>query len=176
MRKRISSIVYTLLLLCSIFTSAFVDANASDSEEPVKVDGSYLTHQDSAYGSTKDSRASNGISKFSLYKYLMDGECSITKSGSGKIYVYAGTTASVVKVDYILAIVYVDYYDDATGKWFQVGSWNADDADTYYVSTGSMMTVTKGRYYRVRGVHIAGMVSDQPYDYADTISDGIYIN
>lgn len=176
MRKKISSIVCTLLLVCSVFASAFVDVSASDSQEPIKVDGSYLTYQDSAYASTENGTSLKGITPFSSLEYLLIGECSITKSGSGKIYVYAGTTASIVKVDYIAVILYVDYYNESTGNWVQMGSWNVDDTDTYYVSTGSMLTVTKGRYYRVRGAHVAGMRSDQPYDYADTISDGIYIN
>ena len=105
----------------------------------------------------------------------MDGECSITKSGVGRIYVYAATTADHV-VDYISTVIYVDQYNQETGKWDQIDCWQVEDRNTYYVSTNKMMMVDRGYYYRVHADHVAGMTAEKPYDEATSLTDGIYVN
>ena len=82
----------------------------ADDSAPKSVDGSYLTSADSSTGYTpKDERG----------KHLMDGQCSITKSGTKRIYTYGATTADHT-VDAIAVIVYVDQYNEKDDEWYQL--------------------------------------------------------
>ena len=166
MIKRFLSTLCALSIACSMFAVSLIEVKASE-EENIKVDGSYLTMAESSRGSTKDGITTRG-------EHLMDGECSITKSGVGRIYVYSATTADHT-VDYISAVLYVDRYNEETGKWGQIYFEQVEDRSTYYVSTSKMMMVDRGYYYRVRGTHVAGMTDDKPYDEAVSFTDGIYI-
>ena len=84
MKKRILSIIAAFSFL--ICMAVMPEINVTASETPKKVDGSYLTMNESSTGITSDSKT-RGI-------HLMDGECSITNAGIGRIYTYAGTTAN----------------------------------------------------------------------------------
>ena len=88
MRKRIYATLSTLLLVISICIISATNVRASE-DKVIKVDGSYLTTLDTSTGTTNGSIVTRG-------EHLMDGECSITKSGVGRIYVYAATTADHV--------------------------------------------------------------------------------
>ncbi|GKH34960.1 hypothetical protein MCI89_04920 [Muricomes sp. OA1] len=167
MRKRIFATLSTLLLALSICVISVTDVRASE-DKVIKVDGSYLTTLDTSTGNTDGSIVTRG-------EHLMDGECSITKSGVGRIYVYAATTADHV-VDYISTVIYVDQYNQETGKWDQIDCWQVEDRNTYYVSTNKMMMVDRGYYYRVHADHVAGMTAEKPYDEATSLTDGIYVN
>lgn len=167
MIKKILSTLCALTIACSMFAVSLVDVRASQ-ENNIKVDGSYLTTAESSKGSTTNGIVTRG-------EHLMDGECSITKSGVGRIYVYAATTADHT-VDYISAVLYVDRYNEETGKWGQIYFEQVEDRSTYYVSTSKMMMVDRGYYYRVRGTHVAGMTDEKPYDVATSFTDGILIN
>lgn len=170
MRKRIISMVCTLAIVFSLSLVSLVNTMAADSNG-IQVDGSYLTIQDSAEATTQKQLTSIKARG----EYMMDGDCSITKSGRGRIYVYASTTANTV-VDYVGTIIYVDRYHEDTGKWGQVDCWQAEDHDTYFVSTSKTLKVERGYYYRVHADHFAGMDANYPYDEATTATDGIYIN
>jgi hypothetical protein len=167
MKKRVLSLVCILTVLSSMFMFSYVDVKASVNEG-IKVDGSFLTTNDSSKGTTKSEIATRGI-------HLMDGECSITKAGRGRIYVYAATTGNH-DVDYISTIIYVDKYNEATKEWGQIDFWMVEDHNTYYVSTSKSMAVDRGYYYRVHADHFAGMDADYPYEEATTLSDGIWID
>ena len=78
-------------------------------------------------------------------------------------------------VDYVGVIVYVDQYNEETGKWEQVTTWTVEDENTYYVSTSKTVTVDRGYYYRVHAEHIAGP-KDGEKDAGDSVTDGIKIN
>ena len=67
-------------------TTSVIQAEASEAELR-KVDGSYLTTEDSSTGSTANDMA-KGI-------HLMTGDCTISKAGRGKVYAYASTTANM---------------------------------------------------------------------------------
>ena len=148
-------------LMCGILGGSGIAAQAAEGEP---VDGSYLTHQDSAVGQAV--LKTRGV-------YLMEGDCSISGAGRGRIYVYASTTANM-DVDYVGVVVYVDRYDESDGKWGQYYTWTAEDTDTYYVSTSDTLTVENGYYYRVRADHIAGP-DDGVKDTANSATDGIWI-
>lgn len=159
--KRYFAVLGVLIVFFSLCIGSIT--NASDKT----VDGSLLTMQESSSG-----KSSNGINRG---QYLMIGECSITKAGRGKIYVYSGTTANNT-VDYLSTIIYVDRYNEKTGKWGQIDCWQVSKEDSYFVSTSKTISVDRGYYYRVHAEHAAGMNGDALYDEATSYTDGIYID
>ena len=167
MKKRIVSSVCALMLACSMFFISHVNVNAEETEQR-KVDGSYLTTEDSSTGTVQSNPLLRG-------KYMMEGESSITRAGSGRIYAYGSTTANTT-VDFVSVIVYVDRYDEDLDVWMQVDAWVEDDIDTYFVSTSKTLKVDKGYYYRVHCEHFAGNEEDYPYDCANSVTNGIWID
>lgn len=165
MKKRILSSIVTLAIMCCMLVGSLVHVKASDN---LDVEGSQLTELESSTGSTNIGMTTRGA-------HLMDGECSITKSGRGRIYVYASTTANH-DVDYLSVVLYVDRYNEKTGDWGQIAFMQAEDFSTYYVSTTKSIVVDRGYYYRVRATHIAGMNTEPPYDEATSFTDGIWID
>lgn len=165
MRKRISSIVLSVILMFCLSICSILNVKAYDKSEE-KIDGSYLTTAETSKGTTNSGITTRGT-------HLMDGECSITKSGVGRIYVYASTTANH-EVEYISTIIYVDRYNEQTKAWDQIDAWQVEALNDYYVSTSKMMMVERGYYYRVHADHAAGM--EYPYEEAVTATDGILIN
>ena len=162
MRKRISSIISMVLILCCLFCGTL----QAEETGLKQVDGSYLTTQDSSEGSTNNN--------FLRGEHLMDGECSISKAGIGKIYVYGATTANH-DVDYVSVSIYVDQYNEALDEWEQINYWSVEDENTYYVSDGKAMAVDRGYYYRVRCYHMAGNNDQLPYDSTVSFTDGIFV-
>lgn len=165
MKRKILSTICTLIIMLSMFMITLTDTKAANN---VKIDGSLLTTEESSKGTTNSGITTRGA-------HLMDGECSITKAGRGRIYVYAATTANH-DVDYVSTVIYVDRYNEETGKWGQIDVWEAEDFNTYYISTNKTLTVARGYYYRVHADHVAGMKAQQPYDEATSFTDGIWID
>lgn len=163
MKKRVSSFI----IVCFALSMLVMPVKAAGNQY-IQVDGSYLTDATTSKGTTNSGITTRGT-------HLMDGECSITKSGVGRIYVYAATTANH-DVDYISTVIYVDQYNEKTGIWEQIDCWQVQDVNTYHVSTSKMMMVDRGYYYRVHADHVAGMDADYPYEEATSLTDGIYIN
>ena len=130
-----------------------------------QVDGSYLTLQESA--------TSNGSDNLIKGKHLMDGSCTISKAGIGKIYIYGQTTADHT-VDKIEVIVYVEQYNAKTDKWDMLEVFTKESKDTYYVSFGKRINVERGTYYRVRSEHFVYKDSDFEETFCST--DGIMID
>lgn len=166
MKKRFLSAICTFLVMVCVLMTSLTDVEASNEE---KYDGSYLTNQDSSVGKTHSDVVTRGT-------YLMDGECSITKAGRGRIYVYASTTANIEKVDYISTVIYVDRYNEETKSWGQIDFWQVEDTNTYFVSTSKSMAVDRGYYYRVHADHVAGMDSEPAYEEATSLTNGIWID
>ena len=110
MKKRILSIIGSLAILFSMCFAITPYVQASE-EEVIQVDGSYLTTQEESIG-----RSPNSLLRG---EHLMDGECSISKAGRNRIYVYAATTANHY-VDYVAVDIYVDQYNEETEKWEQI--------------------------------------------------------
>ncbi len=81
--KKIMSIAASTMVFCFMVCASVTGVKADDSEVKV-VDGSYLTSADSSTGYTPKSDERG--------KHLMDGECSITKAGTKRIYTYGATT------------------------------------------------------------------------------------
>ena len=95
MKKRVLSILGSIMMLCCVFTVSLTDVQAAGNEL-IQVDGSYLTTEDTSIGKSPESILRG--------EYLMDGECSISKAGRNRIYVYAATTAECY-VEFISVII-----------------------------------------------------------------------
>ncbi len=169
MKKRILSIIGSMLILCSLMTASVLNVKASDEEVKI-VDGSRLTTDDSSTGYTSPKTR----------KYLMDGVSTISKAGRNRVYAYASTTADIV-VDYMATIVYVEKYNKVGEEefWDQVTWWMEKSENDNYMSTADSVTVDRGNYYRVRSNHIIGYTDEETgeYVYEETFSytDGILV-
>ena len=162
-RKKVLSVLCAAMLLGTITSVTVPQVQASD-EQTKKVDGSYLTMQESASGTSQDEDTKG--------QYIMVGECSITKAGRNRIYVYSGTTANRT-VNLVSTIVYVDQYIEEKDAWGQIDFWRKDAENDYFVSTSKYITVEPGYYYRVRADHFAGM--QYPYESTYSFTGGIMI-
>lgn len=162
MKKRILSIISSIAILCTMTMISSVDVKAADNE-PVIVDGSYLTDDETSTGHS--STKTRG-------EFLMDGECSISRAGLTRVYAYASTTANF-EVNYMATLVFVDRYHEDTGNWGQVHAWSEVSRNDYYMSTAQSVTVDRGYYYRVRAQHLAG--NQAPYDETASFTDGIKV-
>ena len=100
----------------------------------------------------------------------MDGECSITNAGIGRIYTYAGTTANH-EVDRVIVVIYVERYLKDVDAWGHVDAWSEEVTDDYYVATSKSLEVEPGYYYRVRAEHIVfvGDESEETFSFTDGI-------
>lgn len=111
--KKIMSIAASTMMFCFMVCASVTGVKADDSEVKV-VDGSYLTSADSSTGYTPKSNERG--------EHLMDGECSITKAGTKRIYTYGATTANHT-VDTVAVIVYVDQYSEKDDEWYQIDAF-----------------------------------------------------
>ena len=136
----------------------------ADDSAPKSVDGSYLTSADSAIGYTPNNERG---------KHLMDGQCSITKSGTKRIYTYGATTADHT-VDALAVIVYVDQYNEKDDKWDQIDAFSKKVENDYYVATSKSIQVDRGYYYRVHASHIVRMAGS-PDEETCSFTDGILV-
>lgn len=163
MKKRVISMIVGMALFCEMFAASVTSVQASENELK-KVDGSYLTMEDSSTSTSSDRTRG---------KHMMTGECSITKAGRDEIYCYGSTTANH-EVDYLAVIVYVDQYQEDTEKWGQIDSWVVEQEDDYYVHTDKTLEVDRGYYYRVRADHFV-VDGEDPVEETFTATDGIYL-
>lgn len=164
MRKRIIAGLLSAAVLVGMMTVSATTVQASD-EQLVQVDGSYLTMDETSTGYSSPD-LTRGL-------HMMDGECSITKAGIGKIYAYACTTANHDS-DYVAVIVYVDQYDEETGNWWQIDCWMEEVYDDYVVITSKTLKVDKGYYYRVHADHFVQKDPD-PIEETFSTTNGIWV-
>lgn len=163
-KKRILSVLGSLMILGSIFGVSSSDVSASENELK-QVDGSYLTTDEKSVGSSENS--------LSRGKHMMTGECSITKAGTKRVYCYGATTANH-EVDYIAVIVYVDQYQADIEQWGQIDCWMVEKENDYFVNTGKTITVDRGYYYRVHADHFV-REGDDPIEETFSATNGILV-
>lgn len=161
--KKIVSVITSVMVFCCIVGVSLTNVKADDSA-PKSVDGSYLTSADSSMGYTPNNERG---------KHLMDGQCSITKSGTKRIYTYGATTADHT-VDAIAVIVYVDKYNEKDGKWHQIDAFSKKIENDYYVATSKSIQVDRGYYYRVHADHFVRM-GEEPIEETCSFTDGILV-
>lgn len=165
MRKKIISILCSLTLIGGLFAGS---ANEVKAEESQMVDGSYLTEEESSTGYSNDSLL-RGF-------YLMEGESSITKSGTRRVYCYGATTAHT-EVERLVLIIRLEQYNEETETWhvYNDHSYQFEKNDHYTLSYGKSFTVDRGYYYRVRCEHFAGP-KDSVMDSGVSLTNGIRIS
>lgn len=163
MKKRFLSVVSSLVMIGMMLTVNLTHVEASETGVK-KVDGSYLTSEDSSSGKSTDKLRG---------KYLMTGDCTISKAGRGRVYAYASTTANQ-EVNYMATLVYVERYMEDVDAWGQVDWWVVEAQDEYFLSTAKTIYVDGGYYYRVRANHIAG--DEYPYEETASVTNGIWVN
>lgn len=151
-----------ILLLCFLF-SGTINAEETSLKQ---VDGSYLTNQETAEATTKKDDITRG-------DHLMDGSCTISKAGIGKIYVYGQTTAHHT-VDRVEVVIYIEQYNKKTDSWDRLDVISKESKDNYYVSLGKRINVERGTYYRVQSEHFVFKGDDFEETYCFT--DGIMID
>nr|WP_296956117.1 DUF6147 family protein [uncultured Mediterraneibacter sp.] len=163
MKRRVISLLTSCLLLAGMLTvSSHVDINALENNS---IDGSYLTENESSVGKTADNDLERGV-------HLMDGECSISKAGTKRIYTYGATTANHT-VDYLAVIVYVDRYNEENDRWDQIDVWAKEGKEDYFICTSKSITVDRGYYYRVHADHI--VEKDGVYEETASLTNGILV-
>lgn len=150
-----------ILSVCFLFCGT-INAEGTSLKQ---VDGSYLTNQDSSESTTENVNTRG--------EHLMDGSCTVSKAGIGKIYVYGQTTAHHT-VDKIEVVVYVEKYNAKTDKWDMLEVFTKESKDNYYVSFGKRMNVERGTYYRVRSEHFVFKGDD--FEETGCFTDGIMID
>lgn len=153
----------SMAILCSLCSMSATSVKASENELK-KVDGSYLTMEESSTGNSLDK--DRGI-------HMMTGECSISKAGRDEIYCYGSTTANH-EVDYLAVLVYVDQYQEDTGEWGQIDAWVQEATNDYFVITDKTLEVPRGYYYRVHADHFVAK-GDDPIEETFSFTDGIYL-
>lgn len=167
MKKRIFSMLVSLSIFCGVFSVSVANVHALENE-PQKVDGSYLTMEDSSRGTSSGRERG---------EHMMTGECSISKAGRDEIYCYGATTANH-EVDRVIVLVYVDRYHEATedqeAYWGQIDAWAEEANNDYFVHTDKTLEVERGYYYRVHADHFV-VEGDDPIEETFSFTDGIYL-
>lgn len=162
MKKRILSVITSMMVFSTMMFVPEMSVEASD-DEPIMVDGSYLTHDDSSTGTTNSKARGT---------YLMDGECSISKAGIRRVYSYASTTANS-SIDYIATLAYVEQYHPDVKEWGQVDYYYDEVENNYYLSIDKSVSVDRGYYYRTRANHI--VEHDGIYEETASVTSGIFL-
>ena len=162
-KNRILSLIVAMIMVCTLLIGAQQNVQAADGQECV--DGSYLTNQDSSESTSENINARG--------EHLMDGSCTISKAGIGKIYVYGQTTAHHT-VDKVEVVVYIEQYNKKTDSWDRLDVLSKESENTYYVSLGKRMNVERGTYYRVRSEHFVFKGDEFEETFCST--DGIMID
>ena len=159
--KKIVSVITSVMVFCCIVGVSLTNVKADDSA-PKSIDGSYLTSADSSTGYTPNNERG---------KHLMDGQCSISKTGTKRIYAYGSTTANHT-VDALAVIVYVDQYNESDGKWHQIDAYSKKVENDDYSAASTSIHVDRGYYYRVHASHIvrmAGSPDEETFSYTNGI-------
>ena len=161
--KKIASVITSVMVFCCIVGVSLTNVKADDSA-PKSIDGSYLTSADSSTGYTPNNERG---------KHLMDGQCSISKTGTKRIYAYGSTTANHT-VDALAVIVYVDQYNESDGKWHQIDAFSKKVENDYYSAISKSIQVDRGYYYRVHADHFVRM-GEEPIEETFSLTNGILV-
>ena len=162
--KKIASVITSVMVFCCMVGVSLTNVKADDSA-PKSVDGSYLTSADSSTGYTPKNNERG--------KHLMDGQCSISKTGTKRIYAYGSTTANHT-VDAVAVIVYVDQYNEKDDEWYQIDAFSKKVENDYYSAISKPIQVDRGYYYRVHADHFVRM-GEEPIEETFSVTNGILV-
>jgi hypothetical protein len=162
--KKIASVITSVMVFCCMVGVSLTNVKA-DNSAPKLVDGSYLTSADSSTGYTPKNNERG--------KHLMDGQCSISKTGTKRIYAYGSTTANHT-VDAVAVIVYVDQYNEKDDEWYQIDAFSKKVENDYYSAISKSIQVDRGYYYRVHADHFVRM-GEEPIEETFSVTNGILV-
>lgn len=155
MKKRVSSILYAIMLCVVGVLNVNVEVNAEVPSEDVAL--SAIETDDALIGHAQNQTW--GV-------YFSDGFSIINKMSPTKVGAGGATNANVkckVKVNAILE------RKTSSGSWARVTSWLQTNENAYSVVISKSVTVSTGYYYRVRSYHYAGS------DTASSSTDALYM-
>ena len=145
-RKILLGMIVGSLLLAQMAMPVLAD------ETDVCVDGSWLTEDSEA--TTEDlfdfTIEAEDNTPIPYTSYLYGGNATISDAGGGKVTLYANTKAAVV-CDTVKVDIYLQYYSD--GAWVYVNNFNYTVKNVSYIARSRTVSVTKGRYYRIKCYH-----------------------
>lgn len=91
--------------------------------------------------------------------YLSSGTSAINDAGGGKIGA-GGTTNARVECKVSITVV---VERKVNGSWVRYTSWTASNSNDLVVTTGKLLSVPSGYYYRVRCTHYAATDTSSSY-------------
>lgn len=166
-RKKILALVLSTLLVVQMAIPTYADATG------LFIDGSWLTEDNESVSEELfdfqiELLEENAVAPRT--NYLYGGTARISNAGDGKVTMYANTKAAVdcdtVKVD-----IYLQYYSD--GAWVYVNNFNYTVKNTSYIARSRTVSVTKGRYYRIKCYH--AITKNGVKESCTSVTDGIKI-
>ena len=141
MKKRIQALFLALAL---ILVGVWYPGGAVQAEEVGEdIDYPFLNTEDALVGHMQ--AQTWGV-------YLVDGDSSIVKLGTGKAG--AGGSTAAARNCSISVLVIVERLTN--GSWGRWTSWKASKSSEVLITTAKALTVPTGYYYRVRCTHAAG--------------------
>lgn len=158
-RKYLSVIIS--LLFCFCLVNQDVKAANSDTRVGDIIDGSQLTTESETQGF---------VQQILRGTYLSDGSSNLSDCGNGLVYVSGFTNCNRVSSTVNLGL-YLQRLEN--GSWQYVTDQTYSKSDAFYVSGGYYITVKKGYYYRVSGVHSAS--SGSITESNSSVTNGIWI-
>lgn len=167
-RKILLGVILSAALTLQMTMSVFADGTG------MLVDGSWLTEETESSSEelldfSREVLDENMPTPYTTYLY--GGVAKITNAGSGKVNVY-GNTKAAVTCDTVKVDIYLQYYDN--GAWTHVNNWNYTVKDTSYITRSRTVSVTKGRYYRIKCYH--AITKNGIKESCTTVTDGIKID
>lgn len=146
-RKLLLGMLFGAFLIAQMTMSVCAD------DTDVFADGSWLTEAQEAttedlFDFTVEVEDENTPVPYASYLY--GGKATISNVGGGKVNMYANTKAATV-CDTVKVDIYLQYYDD--GAWNYVNNFNYTVKNESFIARSRTVSVTKGRYYRIKCYH-----------------------
>ena len=157
MKKKISTICLTLVMVTCMLLISFTNVQAGSDE--VILDGSYLTHDEESIG--YDTKLTRGVD-------LLTGYSKCVRKGPGLIYA-GGTTIAAHTVDQVKIGVVIERAKEEDTRWTSYTGWTKENLNADRVGSNRMLNVEGGYYYRVRCTHSAN------YDMSSSFTNGVYV-
>lgn len=167
-KKKMLSIILCFIMCISLFSTVSFAAEEGDI-----VDGSLLTHEQSAQDRKPlVPEGSYNDSEISTYgNHLATGMVRIVNEGNGVVYI-SGETDCYSICDSVSVNIYLERL--VNGSWQTVSSRSHTSTNTHFTSYGISLAVKKGYYYRVTGSHSA--TKNGKTESTSSATNGIYIN
>lgn len=169
MRNKIRGILLSILAVLCILIGNIVSAESIINEDGIE----NIVSTDNSSSTAIAELVLSNLSKpeISLYgQYLSYGTAAIKNLGNGQVN-FNGDTVCYRESDVVVVALTLQRLVD--GKWIAYTTITDTRYNTRNAATGTTVTVPKGYYYRVKGVHTAQKGST--VDSTTTYTDGVYV-